>query len=156
MAERHSSNGNMTYCAFRLELHGLSMLKADTMEWTVFKKQGKSWVEDHSFWNQAITKGQQALGGLTLQLVLRDADLEPITSYYLAFRYKAAGSSTWLPDATGAYYYKLMLHESGNLPTVAANEDKKWQVVRPLKQADSQHSTLITRYHALINELEIS
>lgn len=156
MAERHSSNGNMTYCAFRLELPGLSELHADTMEWAVFKKQGKSWVEDHTYWNQAITKGQHALGGLTLQLVLRDADLDPTTGYYLAFRYQVAGANTWLPDAADAYYYKLMLYEGGKLPTVAANEDKKWQIVKPLKQVDPQHSTLITRYHALINEPKIS
>ena len=136
----------------RLELPGLSALDADNMEWAVLRQEGTMWDPDHDYWAQAITKKSMGAAGVALELSLTEADLEAADGFYLAFRYKAANASEWLPEADKAYHYKLILHERGDIPMVGANETKTWHQVNRLDKPDHRLNALIIKYHALISE----
>lgn len=150
-AERQALDGRTGYCAFRLELPGLSALQADNMEWAVLRQQGTAWDPDHDYWNQAVIRENLGTAGVALEVSLTGADLDQSKGFYLAFRYKVADTDSWLPETGGAYHYKLLLHENGDLPMVGANEDKTWQTVEPLDKPDSRLTALITNYHALMS-----
>ncbi|MFL1456298.1 toxin VasX [Marinobacter sp. GN3S48] len=151
-AEREALAGRTSYCAFRLELPGLSTLQADNMEWSVLRQQGTVWEPDHDYWSQAVIRKSMGTAGFALEVSLTGADLDNSKGFYLAFRYKAANTSDWLPEAGEAYHYKLLLHENGDLPMVGANEDKKWQSIKPLDKPDSRLTALITNFHALMSD----
>ncbi|WP_273205601.1 toxin VasX [Marinobacter subterrani] len=155
-AERAALNGRTSYCAFRLELPGLSSLQSDNMEWAILRQEGTVWAPDQNYWNQAITVRSLGAAGVALELYLTEVDLETADGFYLAFRYKAVNSSNWLPEMDKAYHYKLILHEPGNLPSVGANERKEWQPVKALDSPDHRLSSLITTYHALAKEPKTS
>lgn len=150
-AEQAALDGRTSYCAFRLELPGLSSLEVDNMEWAILRQEGAVWDPDHDYWNQAITTKSMGSAGVALELSLTGADLDTADGFYLAFRYKAANSPDWLPEADKAYHYKLTLHEQGNLPMVSANETKRWQPITPLDAPDTRLTPLIINYHALVN-----
>lgn len=122
------------------------------MEWAVLRRRGTLWEDSHTYWNQALTKKQDFSGGIALEVVISAVDLEAADKFYLAFRYKPGGSESWLPEDESAYFYKLILHERGNLPTVASNCAKQWQAVEPLEKPDSRLAALVTPYHNLTNE----
>lgn len=105
-----------------------------------------------NYWNQAIAVKRMVEAGVALELHLTAMDLEMVDGFYLAFRYKAANSSNWLPESEKAYHYKLIFHEQGNLPRVGANEVKEWKPVKSLDDPDHRLNALITNYHALISE----
>ncbi|WP_029654514.1 toxin VasX [Marinobacter daepoensis] len=151
-AEQAALDGRTSYCAFRLELPGLSSLQSDNVEWAVLRQEGAVWNPDQDYWNQAITVKSMGEAGVALELHLTDVELETAKGFYLAFRYKASNSSNWLPESEKAYHYKLIFHEQGNLPRVGANEIKEWKPVIPLDDPDHRLNTLITNYHALISE----
>jgi len=150
-AEQAALDGRTSYCAFRLELPGLSSLEADNMEWAILRQEGTVWDPDHDYWNQAMTTKRMGAAGVALELTLTDADLDTADGFYLAFRYKAANSPNWLPETDKAYHYRLTLHEQGNLPMVGANETKEWQPITPLDAPDTRLTPLIINYHALVN-----
>ncbi|WP_375176268.1 toxin VasX [Marinobacter mobilis] len=150
-AEQAALDGGTSYCAFRLELPGLSSLEADNMEWAVLRQEGTAWDPDHEYWNQAITTKSLGMAGIALELSLTEADLDTANGFYLAFRYKAANSPNWLPEAGKAYHYKLTFHEQGNLPMVGANETKTWQPITPKDEPDTRLTALIINYHSLIS-----
>ena len=150
-AEQAALDGRTSYCAFRLELPGLSSLEVDNMEWAILRQEGTSWDPDHDYWNQAITTKRMGAAGFALELSLTGADLDTTDGFYLAFRYKAENSPNWLPETDKAYHYKLTLHEQGNLPMVGANETKEWQPITPLDAPDTRLTPLIINYHALVN-----
>ncbi|MGP9834272.1 toxin VasX [Marinobacter sp. NSM] len=150
-AEQAALDGRTSYCAFRLELPGLSSLEADNMEWAILRQERTAWEPDHDYWNQAITTKSMGSVGVALELSLTGADLDTADGFYLAFRYKAANSPNWLPERDKAYHYKLTLHEHGNLPMVSANETKEWQPITPLGAPDTRLTPLIINYHALVN-----
>jgi len=150
-AEQAALDGRTSYCAFRLELPGLSSLEVDNMEWAILRQEGTSWDPDHDYWNQAITTKRMGAAGFALELSLTGADLDTTDGFYLAFRYKAENSPNWLPETDKAYHYKLTLHEQGNLPMVGANETKEWQPITPLDAQDTRLTPLIINYHALVN-----
>lgn len=151
-AEQAALDGRTSYCTFRLELPGLSSLRSDNVEWAVLRQEGTVWNPDQVYWNQAITVKSMGEAGVALELHLTDVELETAKGFYLAFRYKAANSSNWLPESEKAYHYKLIFHEQGNLPRVGANETKEWKPVIPLDDPDHRLNTLITNYHALLSE----
>ena len=150
-AEQAALDGRTSYCAFRLELPGLSSLEADNMEWAILRQERTAWEPDHDYWNQAITTKSMGAAGVALELSLTEADLDTVDGFYLAFRYKAANSPNWLPETDKAYHYKLTLHERSNLPMVGANETKEWQPITPLDAPDTRLTPLIINYHALVN-----
>ena len=150
-AEQAALDGRTSYCAFRIELPGLSLLEADNMEWAILRQEGTAWEPDHDYWNQAITTNSMGAAGVALELSLTGADLDAVDGFYLAFRYKAANSPNWLPETDEAYHYKLTLHEQGNLPMVGANETKEWQPITPLDGPDTRLTPLIINYHAPVN-----
>lgn len=150
-AEQAALDGRTSYCAFRIELPGLSLLEADNMEWAILRQEGTAWEPDHDYWNQAITTNSMGAAGVALELSLTGADLDAVDGFYLAFRYKAANSPNWLPETDEAYHYKLTLHEQGNLPMVGANETKEWQPITPLDAPDTRLTPLIINYHAPVN-----
>lgn len=152
-AEQAALDGRTSYCAFRLELPGLSSLEADNMEWAVLRQGGTAWDPDHEYWNRSLTKKSMGAAGVALELSLTGADLDTADGFYLAFRYKAANSPNWLPEADKSYHYKLLLHEQGDIPMVGANETKTWQPVTPLGGADQRLAPLISAFgfHALVN-----
>ena len=150
-AEQAALDGRTSYCAFRLELPGLSSLEADNMEWAILRQERTAWEPDHDYWNQAITTKSMGSAGVALELSLTGADLDTADGFYLAFRYKAANSPNWLPDTDKAYHCKLTLHEQGNLPMVGANETKEWQPITPLDGPDTRLTPLIINYHAPVN-----
>lgn len=152
MAEQAALDGRTSYCVFRLELPGLSSLEADNMEWAILRQKGTAWSPDHDHWNEAITTESMGAAGVTLEMRLTEAELESVEGFYMAFRYKAANSSNWLPESEKAYHYKLIFHEQGNLPRVGANEIKEWKPVKSLDDPDHRLNALITNYHALISE----
>ena len=150
-AEQAALDGRTSYCAFRLELPGLSSLEVDNMEWAILRQEGTAWDPDHDYWNQAITTKRMGTAGVALELSLTGADLDTTDGFYLAFRYKTANSPNWLPETDKAYHYKLTLHEQGNLPMVGANETKEWQPITPLNAPDTRLTPLIINYYALVN-----
>ncbi|MBN7770122.1 hypothetical protein KUV44_10480 [Marinobacter daepoensis] len=150
-AEQAVLDGRTSYCAFRIELPGLSSLEADNMEWAILRQEGTAWDPDHDYWNQAVTTKSMGAAGIALELSLTEADLDTANGFYLAFRYKAANSPNWLPETDKAYHYKLTLHEQGNLPMVGANETKEWQPIIPLDEPDTRLTPLIINHHALVN-----
>ncbi|MDX1757888.1 MAG: hypothetical protein R3175_17680 [Marinobacter sp.] len=152
-AEQAALDGRTSYCTIRLELPGLSSLEADNMEWAVLRQEGTAWDPDHEYWNRSLTKKSMGAAGVALELSLTGADLDTADGFYLAFRYKAANSPNWLPEAGKSYHYKLLLHEQGDLPMVGANETKTWQPVTPLGGADQRLAPLISAFgfHALVN-----
>ncbi|WP_165856463.1 toxin VasX [Marinobacter sp. JSM 1782161] len=152
MAEKESLSGQMSYCAFRLELPGLSAIQAANFEWAVFRKRGTSLDEDREYWEKAVVQHSLGQAGVSLTVSLTGSDLESTDGFYLAFRYKAAEASSWLPEDDSACFYKLMLHEQGNLPMVGANETKEWKEVQPMEEPDSQMTSVITEFHSLVDD----
>jgi hypothetical protein len=75
-AEQAALDGRTSYCAFRLELPGLSSLEADNMEWAILRQEGTVWDPDHDYWNQAMTTKRMGAAGVALELTLTDADLD--------------------------------------------------------------------------------
>lgn len=155
-AEKQALDGRTEYCAFRLELPGISALQADNMEWSVLRNEGTAWESDCDHWNKAVLMQSLGEAGLALEITLTSGELETTNGFYLAFRYKPSSTANWLPETDKAYYYKLMLHEQGNLPMAAANETKTWQPVAALTEANTKLAPLVSAYgfHSLIDAPE--
>ncbi|OJS98925.1 toxin VasX [Marinobacter nauticus] len=152
-AQREALDGRTNYCAFRIELPGLTALGEENLEWAVMRRVGADWSSDHEYWNQAVMVQSEGESGTTLDVTLALTDIDEADAFYVAFRYKPAGSSTWLPENDNAYYYKLVLHQRGNLPMTSANEPQVWQRVAPLKNPVEKLAPLVSTYgfHALID-----
>lgn len=152
-AEKQALDGRTGYCAIRLELPGISVLQADSMEWSVLRNEGTTWESDSEYWNKAVLKRSLGEAGLALEIILTPGELETTNGFYIAFRYKPSGAASWLPETDNAYYYELMLHEKGNLPMTAANETKTWQPVAPLNEMSTKLAPVVRAYgfHSLID-----
>ncbi|NWN92628.1 hypothetical protein HLV39_14115 [Marinobacter adhaerens] len=151
-AEKQALDGRTGYCAFRLELPGISALQADNMEWSVLRNEGTTWEPDSDHWNKAVLKQSLGDAGLALEIILTSRELDTINGCYLAFRYKPSSAASWLPESEKAYHYELMLHEQGNLPMTAANETKAWQLVAPLTEANTKLAPMLSAFgfHSLV------
>ena len=155
-AQQKALDGSTSFCSFRIELPALSKLQRDNLEWVVLLKRGGEWYPDHEHWNAAVLPKSLGAAGMALEISFGASELEQTEGVYLAFRYKPSNAVSWLPDPDKAFHYKLMLHEGGNLPTVAANEEMAWQPVGALREPDAGLAPLLSTYsfHPLIDVSE--
>src|SRR5690554_6706181 len=58
-------------------------------------------------------------------------DLEILDGFYLAFCYKAADATNWLPESERAYHYKLIFHGQGNAPERWRQRDQNLAAGKP-------------------------
>lgn len=146
MAEREALDGRFRYCALRLSLPGLSGLTADNAKWVVLEQRGVEWSAASEDWQDRIFVEAGNESNVSLRVPLLFDELETFSGLYIAIRYMPDGVNRWLPGESESFHYHIDLREQGNVPHVAANEEKTWQLVPFRDKADERLRPLLINY----------